>query len=391
MNTSFSYELTDEQKAEWIEFWKNCRHTHPRQHPDFAEVERALGRTPIYIIGREDGQIKCVAIMSINPLVLKKYFSLEAVCLRGPSFDDIACGQRFISDIISYFKSLRVGRIRLSPYWIFPEAEPIEEALASLGFSGMRCFSGGRSPTGLVDLTARTDEIFASFSSRTRQDIRRSERLSVTIGPATDTEQAKPFFDSLASLHKERSLDIIPDEECYSMFEHVLKKGENGTLLTATCDHAFLGGLLIIKGTHTCHYDRFVVMTEALKKLNNLTIGPALWWRGMLWAKERGCVTCDVEGWEADLPPYHAKYQLCKLKSLFNPKPVQLLGQFQCVTNPTVYSLYQGYQYSLKTLNFTRGFRYRISNILKEYKGKRNGTASRELPSAQQKEKVYER
>ncbi len=60
VEVNFRFELTEEQKKKWTGFWGNSRHTHADQHPAFAEIERGMGRTPIFISGEIGGSIVCL-------------------------------------------------------------------------------------------------------------------------------------------------------------------------------------------------------------------------------------------------------------------------------------------------------------------------------------------
>ena len=369
LRVDFFFDLNSEQKLEWSEFWQDCGHSHPRQHILFADIEKAQGKMAVYAAGRVDGRIKCIGVFSIKPTFFERKFSLEAVCLRGPAFDNIEYAKEFLAQSMNYFKSLKVGRIRISPYWQYPEAQAVEQGLMQLGFRGLDCYSGTRSFTGTVDLRQSDEEMFASLKSKTRQEIRRTEKLGVSIRPAVNRDDANLFFQTLSSLHHQRSLDAISSREFDATFENVLKDQQLGILLNAFNNGDFIGGLWVIRGPKTCHYARFVVVRDALKKLKNLTIGPALWWRGIRWAKEIGCSELDVEGYQDDVPRHHPKYSLLKLKSRFNPEPVEILGQYQYVCNRATYAVYKGYRFSQRGLGFVRAMPYRLKTSWVSFKG----------------------
>ena len=369
MEASFYTKLEAIVRAEWVEFWRNCRHTHPRQHPAFAEIEKVQGRIPIYAVGREGADMVCAGIFSINPLLFGNKFSLQAMCLRGPAFDDVGAGREFLLQTAAYFRKLNVGSICVCPYWFYPQGQQVENMLVELGFSGTNGSGVTSSPTGLVDLRRSSDEIFADLKSKTRQEIRRTERLGVSISPALSMEETGDFYACLSSLHRERGLDAISFAEFKATFENILKDQELGILLSAFCDHTFLGGLWVIRGPQTCHYARFVVVRNTLRQLANLTIGPALWWQGMQWAKEKGCSTLDVEGWEDNLPSCHPRYHLCKLKGRFNPSQAYVLAPHTRMCSGTTYALQKGCELAVKTANLAKGLSYQLKTRWAMYRG----------------------
>ncbi len=134
MNVHFQYKLDQTQKTKWTDFWQNCKHAHAQQHVMFGEVEKVKGRIPIYIYGENNGNLECTGIFSIRPLLFRNQFSIEAICLSGPTFDEITHVEDFLLQVISFFKNLNVGNIRIQPYWIYPESKEIESILKKVGF-----------------------------------------------------------------------------------------------------------------------------------------------------------------------------------------------------------------------------------------------------------------
>ena len=65
-------------QKEWAAFLSAAAHQHPRQSPLFARPEAALGRQPIYVIGRRDGEICAVALISLVPHPLFKMLGRRA-------------------------------------------------------------------------------------------------------------------------------------------------------------------------------------------------------------------------------------------------------------------------------------------------------------------------
>jgi len=122
--------------------------------------------------------------------------------------------------------------------------------------------SGVRYSTGLIDLNHSEDELFAALKSKTRQEIRRMDRIEVSIRPAENWDEANQFFQRLRTMHRQRSLDYaaISSKEIKAVFEHILKDGELGVLLIASYDQTFLGGLWIFRGIQTCQYAKYVVV-----------------------------------------------------------------------------------------------------------------------------------
>ena len=381
MKLDLQFKLDQQQQQQWDRFWSQSRHTHPNNHLLFAEIERAKGMTPVYASGKVDDRIVCAGIFSMRPLLSGRY-SLEAICQRGPIFDDVDYAREFLLKIIDRFKSMRIGSLRISPYWIHPEAYAVETMLDKLGFQAYDHNGSKQSHTGLVDLQPKEEEIFASLKSKTRQEIRRCEKLGVKIGPALNIEDAKPFYRCLRELHRKRSLYAIGYREFEATFEHVLKDCEFGILLNATYESTFLGGLWVIRDPNFSYYSRFVVEREALRKLSNLTIGPALWWEAIKWARDKGCESLNVEGYRSDTERSDRRYFLYKLKSKFNPRPVQIIAEHILVCDPLVFSVYKQYRFCRRAFNFIKGLPYQMRTRWNSYVIKRDAQRKKLLDSA---------
>jgi len=347
MEFDFQFILNEHQQKQWSDFWAGCRHCHPRQHLQFAEVERSNGRVPIYITGMVEGKVVCLAVFSIHPLLPGNKGSFEAICLRGPAFDDVKYVKEFLEQTIQRLKQLQVGLIRISPFWSFDEAEPVLTLLKDICFIPYSPL-GSRQPTGWVDLKREDEEILASFSKSTRYQIRLAERGNVSIGPAENMDEAMFAFRSLEKMRSKRGIISMPYKEFKACFEHVMKDGEFGVLLNSYIDNTFLGGLWIYRSARVAHTSCYTIEpSNAVKVHSNFSIGPSLWWEGIKWAK--------VGSSPAD--PRHFVWQF---KEKFKPEPIDILAQHIYKCNTGVYTAYNFYNFLLRVFRFARSLPHQI-------------------------------
>jgi hypothetical protein len=374
MKVYFQYHLSKDQQLEWLHFWKNCEHAHPRQHLMLAEIERAKERIPLFTFGEKNGKIVTIGVFSIRPLLLGNKFSFEAVCLRGPSFDNIENGRDFLLQIISFFKSLRVGSIRISPYWFFPEAVSVESLLKEINFMP---YSGvTRSSTGLIDLRVSNDEIFSSIARKTRQQINAADRLGVTISPVTTVEEASISFQCLQSMRSERGVIPMSSKEFNATFQYILKDQELGILLNANAGSTFLGTIWGFFGPHFINPSGYAVVPGATKELSaNLSIGAALWWHMFLLAKERGCKWFDTEG-----PVENKDDPVQHFKKRFNPTAVEKINEHIYICNHTVQSLFKGYTEMKHIKRILSSLPYRINKKLSSHMQKHKENTKANMP-----------
>lgn len=363
MKVNFEFDLDNANKAKWEKFWHSCSHSHLRQHILAAEIERQKGRIPVYAAGFEDGRLVSIGIFTIRPLLFANKFSFEAVCLRGPAFDEAEHGKEFLLQLISQFKTLNVGSIRVSPYWIFPDAQVVENALNDLGFKPYYKCQGSRSFTGLVDLQPDKNKILASFSQSTRYQIRLADRCEVSIRPAANIDEAKLAFQCLSSMRSQRGLTPMSFNEFSSTFEYVLKDKRYGICLNSYNDSKFLGGLWITRGPFIANPSGYAVLPNISKSLSSsLTIGPVLWFEAMKWAKQAGCKLLDVEGFRDDADKSHPKYYLWEHKKRFRPLPAQVLAEHIYVCNPLTFAASKACGLFNKSVRLTKSLQSHFSN-----------------------------
>ena len=173
-------------------------------------------------------------------------------------------------------------------------------------------------------------------------------------------KEADTFYRYLDEMHKERGLYPVSYKEFQSTFENVLRKKELGVLLSAYHDQTFLGGLWLVRSVKTCHAARYVVVNEALKELSNLSIGPVLWWEGMIWSKIMGCEMFDVEGSIEDVDKSHESYAVHKFKRRFDPIHAERINNHFYVSNDLVYNLLKVRVIIEKAIRHIRGKKYEL-------------------------------
>jgi hypothetical protein len=333
-------QLDESNKKEWHEFWKQCGHAHFRQHYLLGEIEKAKGRMPCYIIGKRNGRVECVGVFSLRPVPLAGLCSFEAQCIRGPAFDAVESGSEYLSGVLEYFKSIKVGSVRISPYWFYPEAESVEVMLSKKSFSP--CNGGPRDPTGLVDLRRPEEDILASFSKTTRKEIRTAEKLGITVEPAKTMEEALPAYTCLSAMRRKRGITGMSLKEFQATFDRILSRQEMGILFTAKIGDEFLGARWNINGSRVANGAGYAIASDASQKLPaHLTVGVPLYWRAFLWSKDRGCDFFDLEGDVLNRDPSSPTYLVSQFKRRFNPAPFERINEHIHVCNRAIHAVHK--------------------------------------------------
>ena len=338
MKVNFSFELDETESRNWTEFWQTCHHSHAHQHFLFGKVERHKGCTPVYVYAEVDGRIVCAGIFSLHPFPFSRQCFREAICEHGPAFDDLAHAEVFLGETLSRFSSLRVARIQVSPQWYFPEAKPVALLLKRLGFMP---FDGAvRIATGLIDLKRDEQEILLSFERKTRQQIKAAKKLGISIEAVTQLDEAYLAYNCLRSMRRQRGIFPMSEKEFVALFNHVLKEQETGILFIAKAGSTFLGGIWNLRSPYAANPHGYAINPKASQEVpSSFSIGPALWWQSLKWAKIKGCSFLDTEGSVEKAKPTNPRSGLRRFKRRLRPEPVNLLNRHIYIVNKRLHLL----------------------------------------------------
>ncbi|MDQ2089676.1 GNAT family N-acetyltransferase [Marimonas arenosa] len=316
MDVEIHEQLTSDLDVEWRNFLENSPHQHPRQHPAFAEEERALGRRPVFAVGRSGGRVTAAALISLEPHKLFPGYFSTAWWQSGPICNSASGMIEFLEVLKTHEALSRVGRLHVSPYWIGEKSTEMDREFDKAGWktSGKERFSS----TGIIDLEKEAEEAFADFSKSARREVRRAARQEVVYRPAATDSEALIFLRSLNALRTERHLKPITREGFMAAFRVVLRPADIGVLMTAWKADCFLAGVFVIRSRTTVHVSHFTTEPEPLAKAGNLRIAPALWFEAMKWGQEKGCAAMDVEGYELPAPGSKMR-NIYKYKSELSP------------------------------------------------------------------------
>ena len=327
-------ELSEAQRGEWCDFLACSEHQHPRQDPRFAEIEKTLGRSVLFAIGREGKAIRGIGLLSLIPHPLLPGRWRQAVCLSGPICDDAATMAEFLHALAKHPTMQTVGSLHITPYWLDEDAASLDLILHAERWRPGE-LDRFRS-TGLVDLSGKPEDILSRFSKSARRELRRAERQGTNLRMLSGADEAVEFRESLNRLHASRGLAAIDAAAFLVGWDAIYRHGDVGTILGAFKDGQFLGGLQLMRSRDVAHGRYFTTEPEALRAAGNLRISPALWFEGMLWAKSRGCLFLDVEGYR--LPEAgDAKYNIYKYKSELGPALASRISERAITLHPLIH------------------------------------------------------
>lgn len=360
--------LDDEIRHKWLEFWSSNRTSSWRQHPAFGDVARSCNEIPLYAIGFDRGEIKFAGIFCLTP-ILGDRCSLEAVCLRGPIFDDISYAKLWLPQLRSAFQHRLVGSVRIGPYWRFPEASALERFLFEIEFQPYeRDHALGRRTTGIIDIRPSASDILKTFKQSTRYEIKHAEKLGVKLQIADSIHAAREFFQCLEIRDKERGIGVTSEKESLAIWSAFSLNKSAGAVLCAYQGEFFLGGLLIARGGSTAFTAKFVVSAHCKQLHPTLRIAAPLFYSGMLWAKSHGCELIDLEGYSTINSQEGDKAFVNRYKAGFRPTECTTLGQYSIICNNFVYSAHRFVLFCQKASRFPMRLSHRIKFMLTQHK-----------------------
>ena len=180
-----------------------------------------------------------------------------------------------------------------------------------------------------VRLTQTDEELLASFRKATRYEIRRAERERVDIRPASCETELRGFQGMYTSMAAAKGFAAEESSRLLSILRWLVREPHRGTLLLAFKDGKMLGGTVVARAAKRTWY-----VFGATAKDEHFSSGHLLQWRGMQWARERGCLEHDLGGYREDANTGPALF-----KRGFSQSVVHFVRPYRFVTNRALYSL----------------------------------------------------
>lgn len=182
-----------------------------------------------------------------------------------------------------------------------------------------------------LDVAGKTgEELLASFSSKTRYNIRLAARKGVEVRLANEEG-----LDDFAALMMETGLrdGFVTRPRSYfaRMFQTM---GEHARLYMAYFEGEPIAGTLAI------HYGDKVwyLYGASSNRHRNLMPNYLLQWEMIQWSLELGCRVYDFRGVSGDLNPENPLYGLYRFKQGFNGAFTEFIGEFDYVESKLIYT-----------------------------------------------------
>lgn len=335
MRIECSTELGAEARRAWDRFLAEAQHMHPEQDPRFAEGLRAEGQTVVHAMGWRQDRLVAVGLFGLRPHPFLPGFFRHALAYSGPVANDPADLTDFVQGLRQAPAFGRVGAIRITPYWLDAEAEPLARTLDQAGWHPFETTE--MRLTGVNDISGSAEAIAARLSQTGRRKLRKAEKAGFDVAPAQTEAEALDFLARLNAHRAPRGLRPIPQARFMAAWRQVYSTNDLGTLLVIRHQGRVMAGLLLHRGRDTAYFISSFQDDPALSALDNIRIAPFLLFQGMLWANRLGCRSFDLEGYVKDAGPDHPLYGIYRYKADLAPAQVARIPGRQMILHPAVY------------------------------------------------------
>lgn len=331
-------EVGEAQRDTFNRYIRTSPKGHILQSYEWGEVKARTGWEPIRLLVRDGEEIKgAITILKRRlPGIHRAIFYAP----RGPVLD---FGER---DTLAFLagalreKAAAHGAVFLK---IDPDI-PVEnrEVVSTLRQLGFLPASRGLNFEGVqprfvfrLPLERDLEEIMASFSHKTRYNIRLAERKGVMVRDGCRREDLAVFYRVLRETG-ERDRFLVRGYDYYeALWEHLVEKGYARLFMAEYQGEAIAGTLAFIFGDKAWY-----VYGASSNRHREVMPNHALQWAMIRWAREQGCRMYDFRGVSGDLDPSNPLYGLYRFKKGFGGRFTEFIGEFDLVFSPVVYRLW---------------------------------------------------
>ncbi|KAB2953831.1 peptidoglycan bridge formation glycyltransferase FemA/FemB family protein [Heliorestis acidaminivorans] len=331
-----AYELTIQDKEKFNRFMS----THPKGHVlqswEWGDVKAKTGWQPHRLLVEDQGQaVAAASILKRRIPGLGKHIFYAP---RGPVIDPAqpAAADHLLKAIEDLAKREDAIFLKIDPD-IPDENEAWKKFLQSRHFRSLDKGEGfeGVQPRYVfrLDISDDLDKIFARFHSKTRYNIRLSERKGVTIEENCGRDMLPIFYDVLKVTATRDKFLIRSYEYFEQIWDSLVPAGQAKLFIARYEGKVIAGTLAFIMGDKAWY-----IYGASSNEHRNVMPNYLIQWKMICWAKSQGCTLYDfrgVPGHEVD--ESHHLYGLVRFKKGFSGDHVGFIGEYDRVYQPFFY------------------------------------------------------
>ena len=309
----------------------NNNSTHPLQTWEWGEFRKSWGNEIVRFLF---GQI------TIHKIPLTPY--KIGVFVKGPKPD-----KNQINSLKEYASKNKIFFIKLEPNFV-PEDEKRKEELIKL-LQSQGCIKGRRlftPQTFWIDLTKSEEELLKSFSSKTRYNIRLSERKGIMVKEDNSDKAFNKYLELTFETAKRQGF-YAHTKKYHQLMWKILRQSNIAHLLTASFKKEILTTWILFTWKDFLYYP----YGASSDKYKNLMANNLMMWEAIKFGKKLNLKTFDLWGKEEGKG-------FTKFKEGYNPQVVNFIGTWDLVINKPIYYIYRFIEnirwFTLKKFSFIR-------------------------------------
>ncbi|MGE3595689.1 MAG: lipid II:glycine glycyltransferase FemX [Dehalococcoidia bacterium] len=322
----------DTDAGPWDRFVSSQPTGHFMQSYAWGAFQRELGWEPRYCKLEDESGIRAAALLLMRSVPGAGWRVFYAP--RGPAvdFSDAALTAEFFGELRAFVKSEKGVFLRCDPY--APESSG-SEGLATVT-RVPRDWSYWNAPRFVfwLDLGGDEDAVMKRMNSSCRNEVRRAYKNGVQFSTGGEGDIAD-FHRLMGLMGNQKGIAFHGVEFYRRLFAVVRDSADVGLFLGRFDDRAITAGMSVAYGRKA--WLLYAASDPAHYKLRG---NRAQQWEMIKWAHAKGCERYDFRGTATDDPPNPKDpgYGVYEFKKSFGPEFTRLLGYYDVIGRPLVYS-----------------------------------------------------
>jgi len=292
----------------------NKKSSHPLQTWEWGEFRKAWGNK---VVRFPFGQI------TIHKIPFLPY--KIGIFVKGPKPN-----KKQLSTLKEYASKNKIFFIKLEPNFVPKNKKQKEELIKLLKKEG--CKKGRRlftPQTFWIDLTKSEEELLKSFSSKTRYNVRLSERKGVIIKEDNSDKAFNKYLELTFQTAKRQGF-FAHTKKYHELMWKILKSANIAHLLVASYKGKILTTWILFVWKDFLYYP----YGASSNKYKNLMANNLIMWEAIKYGKKLNLKIFDLWGKEEGKG-------FTRFKEGYNPQVVEFIGTWDLVINKPIYYIYK--------------------------------------------------
>ena len=303
------------------------------QYPGFAQASEPHIPVWYLLIYRGDTLIGYACIK-----IKKRIF---ATLLFGPVVGDFADYQDICRSVVSHCLKKGVLVIKIIPPYLSEEEKNVVSSFTNIKFEQSdRAFNWASLK---LALDKPMDELLKNFSENHRRNIKKAQKLNLTVSEITSTQDIDTFADQYVKMYTSRGLDTSLSKATLS-FQNLFtffREHKNGVFLAVRSEAGdIIGGLCISYQGNAAFYFKGYSHPEH----RSLPINHLAFYEAIKLAKDKGLDYFDFGGYGTNLKENDSMHAINRFKEGFGGDLnvyTQTLTIYTTPVSKLLYSLYR--------------------------------------------------